>query len=181
MGPSVLLFYDIVSTVGWHWTLAVPTCLWMYRPTVTVRRHHLWHCWLCSYCHNIALLIPQYSLNAPSFLQVIHSTGIFHESIPQVLSIPCSAFYILPWLTLQSSSLSVDYLLTLTIQNSTRLFFCIQGIESGEHIRAWAKDVQGRATTPTLHSGVYMPDAVAWGGALACQGAMLLLLTSFSC
>ena len=63
---------------------------------ITCYRYVCMHCWLCSYCHNIAPAILQYSLNAPiaflkkSSIPRVHSTSPVH-------SIPHSVFYILPW------------------------------------------------------------------------------------
>ena len=82
-GLSVLLFNDVrIDSGGTLNFSSAAACVNVepYRPTVTVWRHHHWHCWLCSYCHNNSFSY------APSFLQVIHSTSPFHESIPWVHS-----------------------------------------------------------------------------------------------
>ena len=79
-GLSVLLFYDVrIDSVA---TLNQCLNVEPYRPTVTVWRHHHWHCWLCSYCHNIA--------------SAMH-LAFYKSSIPRVYSIPCSASYTLSY------------------------------------------------------------------------------------
>ena len=83
-GLSVLLFYDVHIDSGMTQNFS-SACVFVnvepYRPTVMVRRHHHWHCWLCSYCHNLA----------PAMDLAFHNSSIL-----RVNSIPRSAFYILP-------------------------------------------------------------------------------------
>ena len=55
MGWLYCCFVMFISTQVWHWTYYSACVLFVdvkksYR--LTVQRHH-WHCWLCSYCHNI--------------------------------------------------------------------------------------------------------------------------------
>ena len=80
-GLSLLLFYDVcidsIATLNFS-SAYVFVNVEPYRPTVTVRRHHHWHCWLCGYCHNIALAmhLAFYKSSIPR----VHSTCPFHST-----------------------------------------------------------------------------------------------------
>ena len=57
MGWLYSCFVTFISTKALHWT-CYSTCVLIIcgcRAIQTVQRHH-WHCWLCSYCHNIISL-----------------------------------------------------------------------------------------------------------------------------
>ena len=87
---------------------------------ITCCRYVCMHCWLCSYCHNIAPAILHYSLNAPIAFFINKSSipwvRTFHKSIPRVHSmspvhsIPHSTFCILPWTRL---NMTPEHLLVL--------------------------------------------------------------------
>ena len=108
---------------------------------LTMRRHH-WHCWLCSYCHNIISSgSPPYSLNALVIGASLSEPNIDHDNGPCAWNNGIRIIYpvfVAPWF------LRSVYALKCSVYSGTYIDMLTCVIYNCMHLTAVLTDQQGR-------------------------------------